>query len=279
MEFYVEKAYENMNVGNYLRKIKGISRRLLTKIKAQNLLYVNGKTVWANHILKENDFVKIEFPKSCSEKIIPENLNIKIIFENEDFLVLDKPWNMPSHPSKGHIRGTLANFVKFYYAKNNIKTAVRIFGRLDKDTSGVVVVCKNQHILTKLSKANCEKIYIAICEGTFKEKSGIIDLPILQCEDGIKREVNEKGKQAITQYEVIEEKNGYSLLKLKLITGRTHQIRVHLSHLGHPLLGDFLYGNENTFHRHALHAYKITVPDFSFVSKISDDMKIFWNNL
>lgn len=279
MEYCVEKDCENMLVGNYLRYVKGFSRRLLNKIKVQNLLYVNGKQVWTNYVLKENDIVKADFPDSCSENIIPENLNIAIIYEDENFLVLDKPYNMASHPSKGHLRGTLANFVKYHYEEKNIKTAVRIFGRLDKDTSGVVIVCKNQFVLNELLKTNCEKIYFALCEGTFENKKGIIDLPIARSNDGIKREVNENGKKAVTEYEVIEEKSNFSLLKLKLITGRTHQIRVHLSHLGHPLLGDFLYGNESTFPRQALHAHKIITPKYSFVSPLSKDIKEFWDNL
>lgn len=279
MKFTVEKDYENMAVGDYLRKMKGISRRLLNKVKNQNLLYVNNTPVWANHIIKADDLIKITFPISNSQNIIAENLNIKIIYEDNDFLVLDKPYNMPPHPSKGHFMGTLANFVKYHYEKNGISTAVRILGRLDKDTSGVVIVCKNQHIQNKLSKLNYEKIYFAICEGVFENKKGIIDLPIARSLDGIKREVNENGKKALTEYEVTEEKCGYSLVKIKLITGRTHQIRVHMSHIGHPLLGDFLYGNDSCFHRQALHAHMINIPEFSFISPLSDDMKKFWDNL
>ena len=279
MEFTVEKNYENMAVGDYLRKIKGISRRLLNKVKTQELLYVNNIPVWANYIIKENDLIRIQFPKSNSENIIPENLNVKIIYEDDALLVLDKPYNMPPHPSKGHYTGTLANFVKYYFEKNDIQTSVRILGRLDKDTSGVVVVCKNQYMQNKLSKSNCEKIYYAICHGIFESKKGVIDLPIARSCDGIKREVNASGKRAITEYEVAEEKKDYTWVKIRLITGRTHQIRVHFSHIGHPLLGDFLYGYNDCFHRQALHAYMINIPEFSFISPLSEDMKKFWDNL
>lgn len=279
MEFCVEKACENMAVGNYLKKKKGFSQGLLAKIKSKNLLFVNDEAVWANYILKENDRVKVLFPESSSDSIIPQELNIEILFENEDVLVLNKPYNMPSHPSIGHMRGTLANFVKYHYEKNGIKSAVRILGRLDMNTTGVVVFCKNQHILVALSEAKCEKIYLAICNGTLEKKIGVIDLPIAYNVEKKKREVSENGKRAVTEYEVIGEKCGYSLVRLKLITGRTHQIRVHLSHLGHPLLGDRVYGSDTSFHRQALHAYKLITPDFTFVSPLSRDMRNFWDNL
>ncbi len=282
MKFTVEKKNENMSLGDFLKKEKNLSRRLINKLKTTDGITVNGVPSWTNKILFENDSVEIVFPKNSSENIIPhKDREVEIIFEDENLLVLNKPFDMPPHPSKGHTVGTLGNFILWYYNQNNIKTSVRILGRLDKDTSGLTILCKNQYIQNVLSKAKVKKEYIAVVEGIFKEKRGIIDLPIERSSDGIKREVRYDGKKALTEYEVLEEKNGFSMVRVNLLTGRTHQIRVHFSHIGHPLAGDSLYGGNMIFHRQALHCHKLIFPelDISFEAPLFYDIKEFWDNI
>lgn len=282
MEFKVEKKHNGMTLGDYLKKEQKLSRRLINKLKTTDGIIVNNISSWTNTILKENDIVKIVFPEISSNNIIAhKDRDVEIIFEDENLLVLNKPFNMPPHPSKGHPIGTLGNFIEWYYTKNDIKTNVRILGRLDKNTSGITVVCKNQYTQNILSKEKVDKEYIAIISDIPKEKKGIIDLPIERSADGIKREVRSDGKRAITKYEVIEEKNGFSMVKINLITGRTHQIRVHFSHIGHPLVGDDLYGGNMIFPRQALHCNKIIFPNInlSFEAPLFYDIKDFWDNI
>lgn len=282
MIFKVEKTNDNVMLGDFLKKEKGLSRRLINKLKTTEGIYVNNEIAWTNKILNFGDTVEIKFPESISEHIIAhKDKDIEILYEDENLLVLNKPFDTPPHPSRGHLIGTLANFVEWYYRENNIKEKVRILGRLDKDTSGVTVICKNQYMQNILSKEKSEKEYIAIVSGILKEKKGIINLPVSRSEDGIKREVNKEGKEAITIYEVIEEKENHSMVKINLITGRTHQIRVHFSHINHPLVGDSLYGGEMIFNRQALHCHKISYPDINleFVSPVFYDIDDFWKNL
>ncbi len=282
MKFIVEKKNENMSLGDFLKKEQGMSRRLINKLKTTEGILVNKNVAWTNKILCEDDCVEIIFPQKASENIIAhKDRDVEIIYENEDFLVLNKPFDMPPHPSKGHPIGTLGNFVEWYYRENDIRTSVRILGRLDKDTSGVTVVCKNQYAQNRLTKENAVKEYIAVVGGILKEKKGIIDLPIERSTDGIKREVSIDGKRAVTEYEVTEEKENFSMLKINLITGRTHQIRVHFSHIGHPLLGDVLYGGSDIFPRQALHCQKISFPNLnlSFETPLFYDIKEFWKNI
>ncbi len=282
MKFTVEKKNDSMSLGDYLKKEKTLSRRLINKLKTTDGILVNGIPSWTNRIIYENDVIEIIFPKNSPSNIIAhKDKDIEIIYEDENLLVLNKPFDMPPHPSRGHPIGTLGNFIEWYYQENNIKTSVRILGRLDKNTSGLTIVCKNQYTQNILSKQDTKKEYIAIVDGIMKEKKGIIDLPIERSADGIKREVRSDGKRAITEYEVIGEKDSFSMVKINLITGRTHQIRVHFSHLGHPLTGDELYGGNMIFSRQALHCNKIVFPELniSFEAPLFYDIKAFWDNI
>ncbi len=282
MKFTVEKNNDGMSLGDYLKKEKNLSRRLINKLKTTDGILVNNSVSWTNKIIYENDVIEIVFPDNSPSNIIAhKDKDVEIIYEDENLFILNKPFDMPPHPSRGHPVGTLGNFVEWYYKENNIKTNVRILGRLDKNTSGVTVVCKNQYAQNILSKNEAKKEYIAIVEGIIEEKKGIIDLPIERSADGIKREVRSDGKRAVTEYEVIGEKNGFSMVKINLITGRTHQIRVHFSHIGHPLIGDELYGGNMIFPRQALHCNRIIFPNLniSFEAPLFYDIKDFWDNI
>lgn len=194
---------------------------------------------------------------------MPEDIPIDIVYEDEDILVVNKPPFMVVHPTKSHQSGTLANGVMNYFNKTKQNCIVRLVNRLDRDTSGLVIIAKSQfahQAMAKMFEKNkVKKEYIAIVKGKMEGK-GTVDLPIDRPSlDSVKRCVIEGGQRAITHYEVIGSSEDVSIVKLILETGRTHQIRVHLSHIGHPILGDELYGEKsNIIQRQALHAFRLT---------------------
>ena len=193
---------------------------------------------------------------------------------------------MVTHTAKDDSQGTLLNYILGYFEENNIKRKVRFINRLDRDTSGIVLACKNSFAQDKISsefRDKVEKKYLAICQGIFEDKEGIIDAPIATSEDGIRREVNYViGKKSITSYKVLSEYDNMSLVILTLHTGRTHQIRVHLSHLGHPIIGDSLYGEKSDLiSRQALHSYsiKLNLPrkdeEIEILANLPEDFHFF----
>ena len=251
-----------------------ISDRLLLKLKKSNKILLNSNTTYLGKVLEKNDIIEvyIDFEEDNSN-IVPTKMNLSIIYEDDAYLVINKPAGIPVHPSMDHFEDSLSNGVRYYFDSISLKKKIRPVNRLDKNTSGLVVFAKNEYIqecLVRQMKNNIfHKEYIAICEGRFKEQKGVIDAPIARKENSIiERCVAENGDIAITEYEVMSynyEKN-YSIVKCVLKTGRTHQIRVHMQYIGHSLLGDTLYGNSsNLINRQALHAYRT-----SFIHPISN---------
>lgn len=271
MKFKITKDESGISINDFLRKNQNFSRRIVSRAKFENAISVNGKNVFTSYILKENDELCISFSKKRSVYVTPQsNIPLEILYEDEHILAVNKPPFMPPHPSRGHSDGTLANAVLGYYEKCGITTAVRILGRLDKDTSGVVIICKNEYAGKLMNETAVLKKYCAICHGGFENGRGRIDLPIgRQCEGSVKRVCREDGKPSVTEYEVVFSENGFSFLKLTLLTGRTHQIRVHLSHTGHPIIGDSLYGGESIIPRQALHAREISFIHPVFKNRIT----------
>ncbi|MBQ8302171.1 MAG: RluA family pseudouridine synthase [Clostridia bacterium] len=226
---------------DYLRKL-GLSVTLIKRAKFGGI-YLNGKAVTVRAEVKRGDIIELFTEDAKSDGIPPMDIPLTVIYEDEDILAVDKPTNMPTHPSKGNNLPTLANAVMGYYGGDFVFRSVN---RLDRDTSGIVIIAKNQMSAGRLSesmkKGLWEKKYEALVVGIPNPTEGVIDAPIERIEEGnIKRTVRPDGKRAVTKYKVIKE-GDHSLCEISLLTGRTHQIRVHMSYIGHPLVSDFLYG-------------------------------------
>ncbi len=263
--YIIEKSEDGMKLEGYLRNKLRLSHRTLVKLKKNQSIKLNGEKSRINVLLSEGDKLEITLYGEESENILPEPMELDIVYEDEYLIAVNKPYNMPVHPTRRHIMGTLANGIVYYWMNRERSTVVRLVNRLDKDTSGLVVIAKNSHIQHLLSlnigKPEFEKKYIAVVEGIPDNTVGTIDLPIARERAGfIKRVVREDGDRAVTHYEVLSSFKSTCVLSIKLETGRTHQIRVHMSHIGHPLLGDELYGGSTKLiYRHALHANEINM--------------------
>ena len=253
INFHITEKDDGRRIRDYLRDF-GVSSALLTRLKqTDNGITVNDAFARTVDWLHTGDLLTVHIEnKGCMPR--PAAMAIPVIYEDEDILVADKPPLMPVHESRNHIGDTLSNFVAFHMDED---TAFRAVYRLDRDTSGLVLVAKHELAAAKLA-GKIQKDYYAVVSGII-EQDGTVDLPIARCGDSIiKRRVDENGERAVTHYTVVGRGDGCTLLRLRLETGRTHQIRVHMTHLGHPLLGDTLYGTATTpIARQALHCKDI----------------------
>ena len=237
-----------------------ISVRMLCSIKKEKSVTVNGKYVPMHTMVCGTDIIKIELPHESNE-YEAQQMGIEVLYEDFDLLVVEKPFGMVVHPTRNHLENTMLNALKYYFDENGIKSKVRFVNRLDRDTSGILIVAKNAYahsVLTKdISMWEMHKKYIAVVEGKLDE-SGTIRLPIIKSEDGIRRMVDENGQECVTHYRTIKSNERASFVELELETGRTHQIRVHMSAIGHPIFGDELYGGNMDFiERQALHCIEL----------------------
>ena len=265
--------FENKFVGLTIKEVLinelGFSKRAITSLKAKpDGILINGEHATVRAKIKENDILTINSDDEVNneEKLIPSLVLPDIIYEDNDIVAVNKPPFMPTHQSQGHFYDTLANSLAYYYKLQNRPFVFRSVNRLDRNTSGVVLVAKNRLASSKLSNQmkndGISKSYIAILQGELEHDEGIITTHIRRKQESIiLREVCDKtddSKIAITAYKVLAKKNGLSLVLATPITGRTHQLRVHFAHLGAQILGDDLYGNSsNLIDRHALHAYQL----------------------
>lgn len=232
--------------------IDSLSRSFIQKLIKEEKVLVNGKAVKANYRAKADDDVSFYLPKAQEPDIEPEDIPLDVLYEDDDVLVVNKPKGMVVHPAAGHYSGTLVNAVMHHCRGNlsGINGVMRpgIVHRIDKDTTGSVIICKNdashQSIADQLKEHSIVRRYRAIVHGVIKEEEGVVDAPIgRDANDRKKMAVNHKnGKSAVTHYKVLQRFSSYTYIECSLETGRTHQIRVHMSSLGHPLLGDQVYG-------------------------------------
>ena len=290
LEYTVKQNDNYTNLKELLKAYFNISDRLLLKLKKSSCILVNSSSpLHISQDLKPGDYVQVvlDFEEDNSN-IVPMQMNLDIIYEDEYYLVINKAPNMPVHPSMLHYDNSLSNGIRYYFDSIGLKRKIRPVNRLDKDTSGIVIFAKNEYIqnclVYQMQTKEFKKEYIAICEGIFKKKNGTIELPIARKEGSIiERCIDKNGDTAITHYQVLKEiDNKISVVKCLLETGRTHQIRVHLSAIGHPILGDTLYGSSKNKQaeapRQLLHAYKtsfthpITKKEVFYIANIPDDI-------
>lgn len=257
---------ENTDVENFLRRRLGFSKKQISALKfRENGIRVNGSRRRVTEKLQPGDLLEIlvEEEGKSSSQLIPAEGTVSVLYEDEDLMVVDKTAGILVHPSGGHYQDTLANQLMGYFQKRGETPVLRSIGRLDKDTSGAVLFAKTKLSAARLSEereqGRYEKEYLALAEGYFRENSGEIHIPVGQVPGShpIRMKTDpENGKEAHTYWKLEKQFPEAALLKLHITTGRTHQIRVHMAEIGHPLLGDPLYGKDcKDFSRAALHAH------------------------
>lgn len=244
----------------YLKEDMELSSRKAKKL-LDNGIKINDKKAYGDTKLRDGDILLIE-EDMVRDSVVPEMMELTIIYEDDNILAVNKPPYLLVHPTSNHANGTLANGIRYYFDIKGITEPVRFFNRIDMDTSGIVIVAKNSQVhslLDRYSSKNMVKKYLAVVSGIPSEKSGKIKLPISNKSDSEgRRFISDEGKLAITEYQVLEEYKDASLVSIIIRTGKTHQIRVHFSSMGHPLLGDKLYGGPDDYiKRQALHASKL----------------------
>lgn len=284
--YTISTEYNEQTLLSFL-KHKNYSSQIITHLKrTENGILLNGEWGRVRDILHTGDMLIINLIETeSSENIIPTNLPLDIVYEDEDILIINKPADMPIHPSQGNYDNTLANAVAYYYQQKGESFTYRCINRLDRDTTGILIVAKHMYSASLLSemvaKREIHREYLALATGEVP-KSGTIVASIGRVDAStIERHVDEAhGDYACTHYKRLIYNNGYSLVSLKLETGRTHQIRVHMKHIGHPLPGDFLYNPDySVIKRQALHSHRlvfkhpITGESLEFVADLPMDMK------
>ncbi|MGE5389735.1 MAG: RluA family pseudouridine synthase [Deltaproteobacteria bacterium] len=249
-----------------LKKELEISQSLLAKLKNEHRIMVNGQQTLTNYRLQPGDVVTVDIALEENNYIPPIEMPLDIIYEDQDLLVVNKPPGISVHPVKDLAKATLAHAVSYYWQQKDICSVFRPINRLDRNTSGLVVIGRSQYahqaLFQQMKQGDVHRSYLALAEGEFPHDSMTIELPIAHPDPGNdpRRAVDAGGKKAVTDLRVIRRYKGYTLLELSLHTGRTHQIRVHLSYLGYPVCGDNLYGKSSCMiSRQALHAYHLTL--------------------
>lgn len=262
----------NKTINEIIRNEFNLSSRLFYKLIHNREIYLNSAPVDTRQIAKIGDIITIDLNyDEDNSNIVPLKMELNIIYEDDALLILNKPAGIAVHPSILHYDNSLANGVRYYFDSINLKKKIRPVNRLDFDTSGLIIFAKNEYVqenlIRQMQNNTFHKEYLCLAEGIFENSKGTINASIDRKPNSIiERCVNPDGKTAVTHYEVLKSFDNYSLVKCILETGRTHQIRVHLAYIGHPLLGDSLYGHpSDIINRQALHSYKI-----SFLHPISN---------
>lgn len=316
LNYPITKDAAGFSILQFLKQ-KHYSRSVIIQLKkTRNGILINDRWAYVNHILKEGELLTIQLteteddpdrPKQIQQvsqdaeplqlqqslsrtgrrSIVPVCLPFSVLYEDEDLLVIDKPAGMPVHPSIGHETDTLANAVCYHAMQRHEYYPYRCINRLDRDTSGLTIIAKNAYssciLYEQMRERKIQRIYYAIADGMTPDH-GTINAPIARQSNTIlARTVDAHGEPAVTHFQTLAGKDGLSFLKLWLDTGRTHQIRVHLSHIGHPLIGDFLYyKNDFRMNRQALHAgnlsfaHPVTGKQLQFSAPLPEDMLQFF---
>ena len=244
----------------------GISLRMISELKSRRAVNVNGTLRFNHETVHVGEIITVDLGENRSEYGLEEGV-VDVIYEDEDIVAVNKSPFIVVHPTGTHLTGTLLNYMESWFRQNGILEKVRFISRLDRDTSGILLIAKNRYAHHRMSQAHqammMQKTYVALIEGKMKRKEGEINAPIGRREnDGIKREMMEEGQTAITKYKVLKEGEKFSLVELTPVTGRTHQLRCHMAYIGYPLIGDSLYGgNMEYMNRQALHS--VTLEFFS----------------
>lgn len=283
---YIVKNNEYQNINQILKQEFHISSRLLHKLIVEKHVLLNSCVSDTRASVVNGDIVTVNLDfEEESENIIAAKMTLDIVFEDDGLLILNKPAGIAVHPSILHYEDSLSNGVKFYFNSIGLKRKIRPVNRLDLNTSGLIIFAKNEYVqeclIQQMQSGDFKKEYIAIVSGHFDEPCGTINLPIARKDNSIiERCISPNGQEAITDYCVLEEHDNYSVVKCSLQTGRTHQIRLHMAEIGHPLLGDSLYGvSSDLINRQALHSYRICFvhpvsrQNLEFICELPDDMK------
>lgn len=266
MEIVITEADNGKILRDYLTKDLEMSRAELSHLKnLETGIMLNGVRVTVRAVLRNGDVLSLDRDDiSSGENVVPTDIPLDIIYEDDELIALNKPAGMPTHPSHGHYNDTLANALAFYFAEKNVPFVFRAVNRLDRDTSGIVLVAKNRaaayRISTQMSRGEIQKTYIAAVEGAVYESGTVIANIKRRYDSIIERTVcpENEGQYAETRYAPLYTDGRITLLEVTPVTGRTHQIRVHMAHIGHPLCGDTLYGNKSDFiGRQALHCVRL----------------------
>lgn len=269
--FTADIEHEDQRIDRYLTEmLPEQSRSFFQKLIRDGFVMVNHIIVKVNYRLKTGDVIEIDIPDAVPTEIVPENIPLDILYEDEDLLIVNKPKGMVVHPAVGHSTGTLVNAIMYHCQGNlsGINGEIRpgIVHRIDKDTTGSLIICKNdeahRNIAEQIKEHSVTRRYVGVVAGTFSEESGTVEGAIGRHPNDRKRmTINEKnGKPAVTHYRVLQTLKGASFMEFELETGRTHQIRVHMASISHPLLGDTVYGNSKNPYKlqgQALHARTI----------------------
>ena len=286
IDYIIDEDSAGLRVEQFLRR-KRYSGQNLSEIKRMpKSILVNGVHYYMRQELSKGDHLQVRICETKnSEKIPPTNLPLNIIYEDEDLLVLNKPAGMPIHPSLNNYTNSMANALAYYFQSQGKPFIFRCCNRLDRDTSGLTIVSKHLvsgSILSDMTKyREVHREYLAIARGSVTPSEGTIQAPLGRKEGTIiERTVDwEHGEDAVTHYKVVKEANGHSLVSLRLETGRTHQIRIHMKYLGYPLIGDYLYNPDMEYMtRQALHSHHmefthpITGEHMSFTAPLPEDM-------
>ncbi|MBO8140815.1 MAG: RluA family pseudouridine synthase [Firmicutes bacterium] len=285
LEFFVEPNDDGRALARILRQRWHLSRTLLRRLKRDGAVHLNGRPVPLREPVRSGDRVAVFLPEGLASRVRAEPVPLSVVYEDAHVLVLDKPAGLLTHPARAEVSGTLANGVAQYLVSRGDPPFVAPVNRLDRNTSGLVVFARHPHahhmLSTQLARGLLRRTYLAVVEGVVKNDNGVVDAPIRRVPgETSRREVGPGGQPAVTRYRVLartrpgrrgseplepdsrETGLAATILEVNLETGRTHQIRVHLAHLGHPLLGDGLYGKTipGVAERQALHAARVEFP-------------------